>query len=116
MPANLFRPMTRSIFSVAPLLMSLAAAQAQKDSDMRSWWPTNHAAPYRAAVTGDFAPKGGQTPTTGGQVSPNLFLADVVVNNTDTTLNASDTFGDEEPSIAINPANPNEIVITSFCE
>lgn len=43
-----------------------------------------------------------------------IFVRDVVVSNTDATLNANDTFGDTEPTIAINPANPNEVVITAF--
>ncbi|HQR34489.1 MAG TPA: choice-of-anchor D domain-containing protein [Blastocatellia bacterium] len=43
-----------------------------------------------------------------------LFVRDVVVSNTDPTLNANDTFGDTEPTIAVNPLNPNEVVITAF--
>ena len=49
-----------------------------------------------------------------GQGGNSAFVVDVVVQNTDTNLNATDTFGDQEPSIAINPANPNEIVILAF--
>jgi hypothetical protein len=47
-------------------------------------------------------------------VPGNVFIRDVVVANTDPTLNASDTAGDGETSIAINPTNPNEIGITAF--
>jgi hypothetical protein len=36
------------------------------------------------------------------------------VNNTDPSLRFTDTFNDGETSIAINPARPNEIVITDF--
>lgn len=43
-----------------------------------------------------------------------IFIRDVVVSNADATLNAGDMFGDTEPTIAINPLNPNEIVITAF--
>jgi len=43
-----------------------------------------------------------------------IFIRDAVVSNTDTTLNATDMMGDTEPTIAVNPANPNEIVITAF--
>jgi hypothetical protein len=39
---------------------------------------------------------------------------DVVVNNTDPTLTNTDTFNDGETSIAVNPLNPDEIVITAF--
>ena len=45
---------------------------------------------------------------------PVVFIVDAVVNNTDPTLTNTDTFNDGETSIAINPANPNEIVITAF--
>src|SRR5262245_20621814 len=43
-----------------------------------------------------------------------IFIRDAVVSNTDATLNAMDMFGDSEPTIAVNPANPNEIVLTAF--
>ena len=51
-------------------------------------------------------PRTGQTVTS--------MVVDVVVNNTDTNLQNTDTFGDSETNIAINPANTNEIVITAF--
>ncbi len=41
-------------------------------------------------------------------------VVDLVVNNTDAALKNSDTFNDGETNIAVNPANPNEIVITAF--
>jgi hypothetical protein len=47
-------------------------------------------------------------------IHPKVFLSDVVVSNTDPTLKNSDLFNDGELSIAINPANHDEIVITSF--
>jgi hypothetical protein len=40
-------------------------------------------------------------------------VRDVVVSNTDTTL-ASGGSGGSEPSVAVNPANPNQMVISSF--
>jgi hypothetical protein len=43
-----------------------------------------------------------------------LFIADTVVNNTDPTLKDTDTFGDSEPSIAIDPLRPERIAITAF--
>src|SRR5262245_29877615 len=43
-----------------------------------------------------------------------IFIRDAVVSNTDATLNATDMMGDTEPTIAINPVNPNEIVLTAF--
>jgi hypothetical protein len=43
-----------------------------------------------------------------------IFVRDVVVSNADATLNANDMFGDTEPTIAVNPENPNDIVIMAF--
>jgi hypothetical protein len=45
---------------------------------------------------------------------PKFFVVDTVVNNTDPNLKNTDTFGDQEVSIAVNPRNSNEIVITAF--
>ena len=68
----------------------------------------------RALVPGD---------TTGPQVAkagagvPGAYVVrqvDTVVNNTDPNLTNTDTFGDQETSIAINPNNYNEIVISAF--
>jgi hypothetical protein len=39
---------------------------------------------------------------------------DAVVSNTNATLTTTDNQGDSEPSIAVNPANPNQIVMLSF--
>ncbi len=45
---------------------------------------------------------------------PTITVVDTVVSNTNANLQNTDTFNDGEPSIAINPLNPNEIVITAF--
>jgi hypothetical protein len=42
------------------------------------------------------------------------FLRDPVVSNTNPNLTNTDTAGDNEPSIAVNPQNQNEIVLASF--
>src|SRR5262249_45777886 len=47
-------------------------------------------------------------------LATSIFLRDTVISNTDATLTNTDTFGDSEPTIAINPSNPNEIVISAF--
>src|SRR5438105_4092586 len=49
-----------------------------------------------------------------GRIHPKVFIRDVVVSNTDATLSETDTFNDGETSIAVNPANHDEIVITAF--
>jgi hypothetical protein len=48
------------------------------------------------------------------RVHPKVFLSDTIVSNTDPTLTNTDTFNDGELSIAINPANHDEIALTSF--
>ncbi len=55
------------------------------------------------------APTASALPPPGG-----VLLRDTVVHNTDVNLRNTDIFGDGETSIAVNPANPNEIVITGF--
>lgn len=47
-------------------------------------------------------------------LAPTITVVDTVVNNTNPNLINTDTFNDGEPTIAINPLNPNEIVITAF--
>lgn len=66
--------------------------------------------PYvRAAIPEDYAPGG-----RGAFTFTTPFMVDVVVSNTDPTLINTDVFNDSETSIAVNPQNPNEILITSF--
>lgn len=55
--------------------------------------------------------------TTAGTGTPDLpgfFISDVVVDNTDANLTNTDTANDGETSIAINPEDRDEIVISSF--
>ncbi len=67
--------------------------------------------PYRRpAIPEDYAPRGIRAIP----VVPGVFMVDVVVNNTDPNLTNTDTFNDGETSITVNPANPNEIVVTAF--
>jgi len=47
-------------------------------------------------------------------VFPQVFLSDVIVSNTDPDLKNQDRVLNSEPGIAINPANPQQIVISSF--
>lgn len=54
------------------------------------------------------------TPLEKGKPRPRVFLADVVVSNTDPNLTNTDVQNDGETSIAINPRNPREIVISAF--
>ena len=64
----------------------------------------------RPAVREDYAPRGIRPVP----LLPGIFIVDAVVDNTDPSLTNTDTFNDGETSIAINPANPDEIVMTAF--
>src|SRR5437588_7211406 len=95
--------------------VTTATAQGQNNAKKQGEESTRDAPPdttpyRRPAVPEDYAPKG-MRPI---PVMPSIFIVDAVVNNTDPNLTNTDTFNDGETSITINPANPNEIVITAF--
>jgi hypothetical protein len=52
--------------------------------------------------------------TTGSLSGIGVFLRDPIVSNTNPNLTNTDTAGDQEPNIAINPQNRNDIVISAF--
>jgi len=81
-----------------------ADPQSTRDAppDTTSYW--------RPALPEDYAPKGLRPMP----LVPGIFIVDVVVNNTDPNLTNTDTFNDGETSITVNPANPNEIIVTAF--
>jgi len=96
-------------------LVTTATAQTQNKAQQQAKESSRSAPPdttpyTRRALPEDFAPKGIRAllPLPGG------FIVDAVVNNTDPNLTNTDTFNDGETSIAVNRANPNEIVITAF--
>lgn len=64
----------------------------------------------RARQRTDLFPKGRPALT----AVPGTFLRDPVVSNTDPNLTKTEDATDSEPSIAVNPRNPNEIVIAAF--
>jgi hypothetical protein len=102
------------------VLYSTASALAAERSSPRD------ATPYsRPAIPGDTAgptsqvtkPQVSKPESAKPLVSPVVNIVkvvDAVVNNTDPNLTNTDTCNDGETSIAINPLNPNEIVITAF--
>ena len=70
---------------------------------------------HRSIVPEDLAP-GGEPALPSGLTGagPTIFIRDVVVSNTNKTLKTTNTSSNSEPSIAINPVNPNEIDILAF--
>jgi hypothetical protein len=90
-------------------LVTTATAQTQNNArNLVSDQPPDKTPYWRPALPGEFLLA---VPRVAG-----VFIVDPVVNNTDPNLTNTDTFNDGETSIAVNPANPNEIVITSFAE
>ena len=98
-------------------LVTTATAQTQNKAQQQAKESTRSAPPdttpyTRPALPEDSAPRGVRAiPLLPGLSS---IIVDTVVNNTDPNLTNTDTFNDGETSIAVNPANPNEIVITAF--
>jgi hypothetical protein len=96
-------------------LVATATAQGQNNAKQRAEESTRDAPPdttpyRRPALPADYAPRGIRAIP----LIPGVFIVDAVVNNTDPNLTNTDTFNDGETSITVNPANPNEIVVTAF--
>ena len=100
-------------------LVTTATAQTQNKAQQQAKESARSAPPdttpyTRPALPEDSTPRGVRAiPLLPGVSS---IVVDVVVNNTDPNLTNTDTFNDGETSIAVNPANINEIVITAFSE
>jgi len=99
-------------------IVSPAAAQEKyPEQNLRRDAPPDTTSYRRAAIPEDMRPMGKSAQPM--ILTPSLFVRDTIVSNTaspspTTGLAGTDTFGDSEPSIAINPANPNQISITAF--
>ncbi|MBT8060848.1 MAG: hypothetical protein KJO33_14740, partial [Gammaproteobacteria bacterium] len=110
--------------STLGVLESAQAQEAAGAESMRSYPPdTTHY--IRSLVAEDLAPMG--RPALGARAQswdpkavqilgadPGIFIVDVVVNNTDPNLAINDTPNDGETSIAVNPEDPDEIMISAF--
>ena len=100
----------RSPIVVAVLLAGVAPTAARSQAPERSAPPDT--TPYvRPILVEDLFPAGRAALLTG---RPQIFIVDVVINNTNANLTNTDTANDGETSIAINPANPDEIAATAF--
>jgi sRNA-binding regulator protein Hfq len=97
---------------IAGFVLSLSATFASSDESARSF-PKDTTQYARPAVPNDVGAQPPGTAAAAGAVSL-VRIVDTVVNNTDPNLKNNDTFNDGETSIAVNPANPNEIVISAF--
>ena len=98
------------VASLAFVVSSVALSHAQES--VRS--SPKDTTPYaRPAIPEDAAGAQARTGVAGAPVNI-VRVVDTVVNNTDPNLKTTDTFNDGETSIAINPSNPLEIVISAF--
>ena len=106
----------RSVVLIMALAISLAIPAAAQFEESVNSSPPDLTHYFRPALPQDVAPAGKSAirPSIAGSVFPGIIVVDTVVNNTDPTLTNTDTFSDTEPSIAISPDNPNNIVITAF--
>lgn len=94
----------------SPLVISVTAQPHNNARKLGHDQPPDTTPYTRPAVAEDVAPRGrGAIP-----LLPGVFIVDAVVNNTDPNLTNTDMSNDGETSIAVNPANPNEIVMTAF--
>jgi hypothetical protein len=97
---------------VAVALAGFVVTSAKADDSVRSFPPDTNSY-SRPLVPEDLTV--GNTAGTAGQTGRVSFsVVDTVVNNTNPNLRFNDAFNDSETSIAVNPRQPNEIVITAF--
>ncbi len=104
-------PFTVNVVLSRSSLGSTTGAMQQSEMPVKDS-PPDTTSYVRKSVPEDLAP-GGRVALP-NVVTPQAVVVDTVVNNTNATLTNTDTFNDGEPTIAINPANTNEIVISAF--
>ena len=107
------------------LLPVIASAQAERG------WPKDSTEYARELVPGESRPEPEQAKVLDQSTSfhlnsshaasgfmtplfPSVLIVDTVISNTNPNLTNTDTANDGETTIAVNPQNPNEIVISSF--
>jgi hypothetical protein len=116
---------TLIILAICPILFALGASfpqglSAQDTTASRpSALPDIFSGPpdtnnySRPAIPEDYSPFG-YSPLLAPTLVPSIFVVDPAVNNTVPNFLNTDTQGGSEPSIAIDPLNPNQIVMLSF--
>jgi cysteine-rich repeat protein len=91
---------------------------ADPDTEALRSWPKDTTEYARPLVPSEFSRRHapGVAPAPAGVVPvfPSAFIVDTVVANADPNLTTTDTFNDGETSIAVNPEDRDEIVISSF--
>jgi hypothetical protein len=98
--------------STSSAAQTTAAAMGDHGSTSKKSSPPDRDKKVRKVTTSDLKPMGSGSAAL--LPEPGAFVRDPIVSNTNVNLTNTDTAGDGEPSIAVNPANRNEIVIASF--
>ena len=96
---------------LAGLLLPVATAQETNYNDENRDYPPDLTETARRALPEDFFP-GGEPALTSPMIS--ISITDVVVSNTNSNLKNTNTTSNSEPSIAIDPANTDNIVVMAF--
>ena len=102
------------ILGIGVALSSTVSSSADESAKSSPADTTPYSRPAVPADTAAPAPKAKQAPAAPTGPTSLMRQDDTVVNNTNTNLQNTDTFDDGETSIAINPNNHNEIVISAF--
>jgi hypothetical protein len=108
-----------TLLKAGPTFLTTVDAQTQGNVEEQSAEPEStqssppDTTPYvRELVPEDLAPS--EELAVGADGVPGIFIVDVVVNNTNPNLTNTDNANDGETSIAVNPLDPDEIVIAAF--
>lgn len=112
---HMMKPIGALILSLLMLGGTASAAGPDDPEAIRSAPPD--VTPYTRAAVPEEATLFGRGAALSGAIPPqfrDVRIVDTVVNNTDVTLLFADQENDGETSIAINPKNPKEIVISAF--
>ena len=112
-----FLSLVALLLVIVPPHTSRSQQKDPKEAPMEKDGPPDTTHYSRPAIPEDYAPGGRpalpqlELPTA---IFPTAFVRDVVVSNTNPNLATTDTANDGEPSIAIDPNNTNQIVISAF--
>jgi len=103
--------MKRALAATLLLLASVPLAAAQDYKEEARDYPPDVTETARPALPEDLHP-GGEAAL--GPLNGPISVVDVVISNTNKNLKNTNTTANSEPSIAVDPANTNNIVVLAF--
>lgn len=102
-----------ALAGVGATAASSALADPATPAPASSSAPPDVSHPSRPALPADSSPRAlARTLAAAGTTTP--VVVDPAVSNTEANFATNDRIGGSEPSVALNPANPKQIAITSF--